>query len=349
MTAPYATPAARWAAILARDRAADGAFVYAVATTGVFCRPSCASRRPLRRNVRFFDGGAAAVEAGFRACRRCGPGAPDRGRERSARILEACRLLEGEERLTTRALARRLGVDVFGLQRAFKAEVGVTPQAYRRRALAERARAELSRAPSVSAAIYGAGYSTSSRFYDGLGRELGMAPGQARAGGRGAEVRYAIRRCSLGTLLVAWTARGVCDVRFADGEEAAARELRDRFPAAALARSDLPAWVDAVVAAVERPGPSTLPLDVQGTAFQQRVWEALRRIPAGETRSYAALAAELGAPGAARAVAGACAANSLAVLVPCHRVIRGDGDLAGYRWGIDRKRELLRRERERAR
>lgn len=348
MSQPYATPAARWSAILSRDAAADGAFVYAVSTTGVFCRPSCASRRPRREHVELFDDGEAARRAGYRACRRCGPEAAGRAREQTARLVEACRLLEQHgDRLTTRALARRLGLDVFRLQRLFQAEVGVTPQAYRRRALAERARGALAAAPSVSAAVYEAGYSTSSRFYAGVGHELGMAPRQARAGGRGAEVRYAVRRCSLGALLVAWTARGVCDVRFAEGEDEAARALLARYPAAALARSDLPAWLDAVVSQVERPGPSALPLDIQGTAFQQRVWEALRRIPAGETRSYAALARELGVPAATRAVAAACAANRLAVLVPCHRAVRSDGALAGYRWGLTRKRELLRRERRR--
>jgi AraC family transcriptional regulator of adaptative response/methylated-DNA-[protein]-cysteine methyltransferase len=343
---PYAREDDRWAAVVARDRAADGAFVCAVVTTGIYCRPSCASRRPLRENVRFFDRPEDAARAGFRPCLRCGPGA-DSGEARTARIVRACRLLEGEDRLETRELARKLGIDVFRLQREFRREVGVAPQAYRRRVLAERARDGLRRAPDVSTAIYGAGYSSSSRFYDGLGRELGMAPRQARAGGAGARVRFALRRSSLGVLVVAWTERGVCDVQFADSDAAAARSLRERWPAAELEGRAAPAWVDEVVELVERPRRSGIPLDIQGTAFQARVWEALRRIPLGETRSYAEVAADLGAPTAARAVARACATNPVAVLVPCHRVVRGSGALAGYRWGEARKRELLRRERER--
>jgi AraC family transcriptional regulator of adaptative response/methylated-DNA-[protein]-cysteine methyltransferase len=345
MSAPDTLADARWAAVVARDAASDRAFVYAVTSTGVFCRPSCASRRPLRRNVEFFETPAEAERAGYRACRRCGPGAPDRA-ERTARIVRACRLLEGEAPVTTRALARRLGVDVFHLQRQFRREVGVTPQAYRRRVLAERARAALQLAPSVSAAVYEAGYSSSSRFYEGVGRELGMAPRRARAG-EGPEVRFALRRCSLGAIGIAWTDRGVCDVRFAASGDEAARAIQARWPAARREPSGTPPWVDRVVEAVERPGPSDIPLDIRGTAFQQRVWAALRRIPPGETRSYAELAAALGLRGAARAVGRACAQNPIAVLVPCHRVVRGDGALAGYRWGVERKRALLRRERGR--
>lgn len=342
---PYATAEQRWTAVTGRDPSADGAFLYAVSTTKVFCRPSCGSRRPRRDHVEFFETCEAAVRAGYRPCRRCRPDASDRREELAALVARACRLLEREEGLQTRALAARLGVDVFRLQRLFRREVGVAPQAYRRRALAERARAALPGEPSVSAAIYGAGYSTSSRFYDGVGRELGMPPRQARAGGAGASVRFAIRACSLGRLLVAWTERGVCEVRFADTDAEAARALRARYPAAALCRADAPAWVDEVVERVERPGPSALPLDIQGTAFQQRVWEALRRIPPGQTRSYGQLAVEVAAPSAVRAVARAVASNRIAVLVPCHRIVRGDGQLSGYRWGQARKRELLRRER----
>lgn len=341
---PYATPEQRWAAVQARDRSADEAFVYAVSTTGVFCRPGCASRRPRREHVEFFDGAEAALRAGYRACRKCRPDAPVAEAER-ALVVRACRLLEGEEAIGTGALAARLVIDPFRLQRLFRREVGVAPQAYRRRALAERARAALAREPTVSAALYGAGYSASSRFYAGVGRELGMPPRQAKAGGAGASVEFTIRECTLGRLLVAWTARGVCEVRLADTDEEAAEALRARFPAATLRWTGAPAWVDEVAREVERPRRSTLPLDVQGTAFQQRVWEALRRIPPGETRTYGELAAQLGVPRAARAVAGAVAANPVAVLVPCHRVIRGDGQLSGFRWGPARKRELLRRER----
>ncbi len=345
MQTAYANPEERWAAVVARDRRADGAFVLGVKTTGVYCRPGCTARTPLRRNVEFFDSLSAAERAGYRACRRCTPDRASPWSEAVDRMVRACRLLEREERIETRELARRLGLNAFTLQRTFKKHVGVTPQAYRRRVLAERARGEIPAARSVSEAIYGAGYSSSSRFYEGIGRELGMPPRQARAGGRGTEVRYAVRSCALGALLVAWTERGACDVRFGETEEAAVRGIRVRFPAAALARSDVPAWVDEVVDVIERPRRSDIPLDIQGTAFQQRVWQELRRIPPGETRSYAQVAAAIGAPSAARAVASACAANHLAVLVPCHRVVRAGGDLSGYRWGPERKRELLRRER----
>jgi AraC family transcriptional regulator of adaptative response/methylated-DNA-[protein]-cysteine methyltransferase len=344
MQSEYSSPEERWAAVQARDAAADGAFLYGVTTTGVFCRPSCASRMPLLRHVRFFDTREAAERAGYRACRRCAPDRVDPRREAAARVVQACRLLESDEGLGTRELARRLGLNPFTLQRAFKRHVGVTPQAYRRRVLAERAREEIPAASSVSAAIYAAGYSSSSRFYEGVGRELGMQPRQARAGGRGAQVLYAIRSSGLGTLLVAWTERGVCDVRFGETEDEAVRGIRARFPAAALERSEVPGWVDEVVEVIERPRRSDIPLDVQGTAFQQRVWEELRRIPPGETRSYTQVAAAIGAPSAVRAVASACAANRLAVLVPCHRVVRSGGDLSGYRWGVERKRELIRRE-----
>ncbi len=344
MRTGYGTEDERWAAVVARDRGADGAFVLGVGSTGVYCRPGCTARTPLRRNVRFFDTPAAAEQAGFRACLRCRPDRSSPWQEAAARMVRACRMLEREEGLETRELARRLGMNPFTLQRTFKREVGVTPQAYRRRVLAERARERIPAARSVSEAAYGAGYSASSRFYDGVGRELGMPPRQARAGGRGAEVRYAVRPCSLGAVLVAWTGRGVCDVRFAASEDGAVRALRARFPAASAVPDEAPAWLDEVVEVIERPRRSDLPLDVQGTAFQQRVWAELRRIPPGETRSYAQVAAAIGAPSSARAVARACAANRLAVLVPCHRVIGKGGELSGYRWGTARKRELLRRE-----
>jgi AraC family transcriptional regulator of adaptative response/methylated-DNA-[protein]-cysteine methyltransferase len=344
MRIEYSTEAGRWAAVVTRDRRADGAFVLGVRTTGVYCRPGCTSRTPLRRNVEFFDAPAAAERAGYRACLRCKPDRTSPWREAAERIVQACRMLEREEGLETRELARRLGMNAFTLQRSFKQQVGVTPQAYRRRILAERARERIPASRSVSEAVYGAGYSGSSRFYEGVGRELGMPPRQAQAGGRGAEVRYAVRPCSLGTVLLAWTERGACDVRFAGTEAEAVRELRARFPAATAVRSQAPGWVDEVVELIERPRGSDLPLDIQGTAFQQRVWAELRRIPPGQTRSYAQVAAAIGAPSSARAVARACAANRLAVLVPCHRVIGKGGDLSGYRWGTARKRELLQRE-----
>ena len=344
----YATGAARWAALCQRDRAADGAFVYAVRTTGVFCRPSCAARQPLRANVVFFAEPAQARRAGYRACKRCAPEAGG-GRDGVAAIVQACRLLEREAATPSAQLASAVGLSGSYFVRAFKRHVGVTPQAYRRRVLAERAKNELGDARSVTDAVFDAGYASVSRFYAGAGRELGMTPRQARQGGPGQQLRYVVRRCSLGHVLVAWTARGVCEVGFGDRASEVVSALRERFAGAALARADVPAWIDRVIAAVEQPVTGTaaalnVPLDIRGTAFQQRVWEALRRIPVGETRSYAELARSLGAPSAARAVARACASNRLAVVVPCHRVLRGDGSLSGYRWRPERKRELLRRE-----
>jgi AraC family transcriptional regulator of adaptative response/methylated-DNA-[protein]-cysteine methyltransferase len=334
----------RWLAVLERRRSADGAFVYAVKTTGVFCRPSCASRRALRKNVRFFESPGQAVEAGYRACLKCAPGGEASAAQ--AKLLDACRLLEGEAGSGTREVALAIGLSEAHFVRAFKQLTGVTPQAYRRRVLAERARAALAGAPSVTDTVYEAGYSTSSRFYASVGQELGMSARQLRAGAAELEVSYVLRPCSLGVLLVAWTARGVCDVAFGDDEATVAAALRQRFPRASLERQEVPPWVDALVAGVERPRQLFVPLDVAGTAFQQRVWAALRQIPLGETRSYRELAAALGAPTGARAVAQACASNHLAMLIPCHRVVRADGELAGYRWGVERKRALLEREQE---
>lgn len=340
----YGSDEARWAAVEARQREADGAFVYAVDTTGVFCRPSCPSRLALRRNVRFFATAALAEGAGFRACKRCTPTREDPREPRAARIVRACRLLEDGAVTRTEAVARAVGLSPFHFQREFKKRVGITPQAYRRRLVAERAKSAVARAPSVTAAIYDAGYASSSRFYEGAGSELGMAPLRARAGALGEHVKYAVRRCALGAVLVAWTNLGVCDVRFGAREREVEAALRDRFPRATLEPAEVPAWVDAVVQAVERPRALDIPVDIEGTAFQERVWRELRRIPVGETRCYAEVAAAIGAPRAHRAVASACAHNTIAVAVPCHRVVRKDGAASGYRWGAARKKALLRRE-----
>ncbi len=341
----FASDGARWEAVRARARGADGAFVYGVETTGVFCRPSCPSRAALRKNVRFFDAPAAAARAGFRACKRCAPTHDDPRDVAAARIVKACRLLEGGEVARTADVAAAVGMSTFHFQRAFKRQVGVTPQAYRRRVVAERAKSGITGASSVTAALYDAGYASSSRFYDAAARELGMAPLRARAGAHGERVSYVVRRCALGAILVAWTARGVCDVRFGDHAKDAVVGVRRRFPRATLERAGAPRWVDAVVGAVDRPRALDVPLDIEGTAFQERVWSALRRIPAGATRTYAEVAAAIGAPAAHRAVAAACARNTLAVVVPCHRVVRKGGALAGYRWGVARKKALLDRER----
>ncbi len=350
MTIPtdFADDQSRWAAVMRRDRAADGAFVYAVETTGVFCRPSCASRPALRKNVRFFDGPAQAERAGFRACKRCKPTADDPRDLAAERMVRACRLLEEGEVTRTDAIAAALGMSAFHFLRTFKKHVGVTPQAYRRRVVTERAKDAVAHAPSVTRAIYDAGYSSSSRFYEGARAELGMTPRRARAGGDGERVRYVVRRCSLGALLVAWTERGACDVRFGASDREVTTAIHARFPAARIERAAVPPWVDAIVDAVERPlarsVPVDLPLDIRGTAFQERVWRELRCIPPGETRSYGEIAAAIGAPRAVRAVASACAENHVAVVIPCHRVVRADGSVSGYRWGAQRKKALLRRE-----
>jgi AraC family transcriptional regulator of adaptative response/methylated-DNA-[protein]-cysteine methyltransferase len=340
----YATDEDRWAAVVQRERGADGRFVYAVRTTGVFCRPACPSRQPLRKNVRFFAQSEEASRAGFRPCLRCRP--LESPMDEIASILrEACRRLERDGPAANRDVARAVGLSPFYFQRLFKDRMGVTPRAYRRRVVAERAKEALaSGSGTVARAIYEAGYSASSRFYEGAGRELGMPPRTVRGGGVGEEVRFALRRCSLGVVLIAWTSRGVCEVDFGDSREDTKRALVARFPQATLARTRVPTWVAEVVKAADRPRIANIPLDIQGTAFQQRVWSELRRIPIGETRTYAEIARAIGAPTAARAVAAACASNQLALVVPCHRVIAGNGDIAGYRWGKARKQALLARE-----
>jgi len=343
----FANPEQRWSALCARDASAEGRFVYAVVTTGVFCRPGCPSRRPLRANVRFFDTPALAAQAGFRPCKRCRPDAAPAASSTLQAIVKACRMLEAEGAVRTEQVAEQLGLSPSYLVRAFKRAMGITPQAYRRRVLAERARDGLAGASSVTEVAYSAGYASASRFYQGIGRELGMDPAEALAGAPGKRVQYAVRACSLGTMLVAWTERGVCEVCFEDEEDAAIATLRSRFPAASCAPTAAPGWVDQLLAAVERPQPLAVPLDIRGTAFQQRVWSELQRIPLGETRTYTDVACAIGEPRAVRAVANACARNPVAVVVPCHRVVRSDGALSGYRWGRARKQELLRRERAR--
>jgi AraC family transcriptional regulator of adaptative response/methylated-DNA-[protein]-cysteine methyltransferase len=264
-------------------------------------------------------------------------------------VVRACRLLaQPNKRAQSDEVAAQVGLSPYYFQRLFKKHTGITPQEYRRRALAERAKEELSQARSVTEAVFAAGYSSSSRFYDGPARELGMKAREARSGARDREVRYAVRASTLGRVLVAWTDEGVCDVSFGDDDAEVREALAERFPRAIVAEADLPPWVDAVIDLVERggdaKGAARIPTDIRGTAFQERVWRELRRIPRGETRTYSEVAQAIGAPQAVRAVAQACATNRVAVVVPCHRVVRSDGDVASYRWGRPRKEELLRRE-----
>jgi AraC family transcriptional regulator, regulatory protein of adaptative response / methylated-DNA-[protein]-cysteine methyltransferase len=338
----------RWAAVQRRDRVADGVFYYSVQTTGVYCRPSCASRPARRENVRFHETCAEAERAGFRPCKRCRPNEATPAERHASQVAKACRLIEeAEEAPSLDALAKAAGMSRFHFHRVFKAVTGVTPKAYADAHRRERVREELARSRTVTEAIYGAGFNSSGRFYASSPDALGMTPTEFRAGGNGASIRFAVGECSLGSVLVAATDKGVCAIEFGDDPEALVRGLQDRFPKARLigAEGEFERLVAKVVGLVEAPAQGVeLPLDVRGTAFQQRVWQALREIPAGLTASYGEIAARLGQPRAVRAVARACAANGIAVAIPCHRVVRTDGALSGYRWGVERRRALLDRE-----
>jgi AraC family transcriptional regulator of adaptative response/methylated-DNA-[protein]-cysteine methyltransferase len=346
--AAFTTDEARWDAVKRRDRAADDVFYYSVRTTGVYCRPSCGARRPNRENVAFYESREAARRAGFRPCKRCRPDQPAPGAEQAATIAKACRVIEtAESEPSLDTLAAAAGMSRFHFHRVFKAATGVTPKAYAAARRGARLRSELGRGGTVTEAAYGAGFNSSGRFYAATAPMLGMRPKAFRAGGKDAVIRFALGQCSLGAILVAATERGVCAISLGDDPEALLRELQDRFPKAELIGGDrdFEKLVAKVVGLVERPAQGAdLPLDIRGTAFQQRVWAALARVPAGQTLSYSELAKRVGAPSAVRAVAGACAANKLAVAIPCHRVLRTDGALSGYRWGIARKRALLDRE-----
>lgn len=348
MSASHADPS-RWRAVVARDAAADGAFVYAVETTGVYCRPSCAARTPRPENVRFYPDPAAAEAAGFRACKRCRPGQPSAAEVRAAVVADLCRFIdESPEAPTVAELAARAGWSPSHLSRVFRAVTGLTPKRYVTGRRAERVRDALGGEASITEAMYDAGYNSSARFYEDADGQLGMTPGAWRRGGAGETIRFAVGATSLGAVLVAGTERGVCAVALGDDADGLVRDLQDRFPRAELVggAAAFEAWVAGVVGLVEAPGAAPdLPLDVRGTAFQRRVWTALRAIPPGTTATYADVARAIGAPRASRAVAAACAANPVALAIPCHRVVRRDGALAGYRWGIERKRALIDRER----
>lgn len=338
----------RWSSVVARDATADGKFWYSVTTTGVYCRPSCGSRAPRPENVRFHATRADAERAGFRACKRCKPDQAALSEQHAALVTAACRAIERANAAPSLAqLAQDAGMSPFHFHRVFKAVTGLTPKQYANAHRHHRVRNELKRAASVTDAVYDAGYNSSARFYEKSTAILGMRPKDYRAGGAETQIRFAVGQCSLGAILVAQSERGICAILLGDDADALTRDLQDRFPKAQLLGGDaqFERIVAQVVGFVEAPRNGLdLPLDVRGTAFQQRVWQALRKIPAGKTVSYAEIATRIGAPQAVRAVAGACAANMHAVAIPCHRVIKRDGALSGYRWGVARKQALLARE-----
>lgn len=338
----------RWAMLRARTPAADGKFLYSVKTTGVYCRPSCPVRRARPENVQFHSTCADAERAGFRPCKRCKPNQPSLKEQYAKEIAAACRIIEkSEDPPKLGQLASHAGLSPFHFHRVFKSITGITPKSYAAAHHAIRVRAELGRSESVTEAIFGAGYNSSSRFYEKSDGLLGMTPTRFRAGGANTAIRFAIGDCSLGAILVAATERGVCAISLGDDPEKLACEFQDRFPRAELIGGDaqFEKWVAHVVGYVDNPAIGLdLPLDIRGTAFQQRVWRALRDIPIGSTATYTEVAQRIGAPKSARAVARACATNVLAIAIPCHRVVRTDGSLSGYRWGVERKRALLKKE-----
>lgn len=356
-----------WTSVLSRDKDSDGAFIYAVVTTGVYCRPSCPSRRPHRGNVRFFSSADSAERAGFRACQRCRPRSsrpgPNAAIERARAFIDRMISESGDERLTLQRIAREAGVSPHHLQRKFREIVGLTPAEYGRARRSERLKEELRRGETVSRATYGAGYGSSSRLYESADTQLGMTPATYQRGGAGANIEYVVAQTSLGYLLVAATERGICSVTLGDDAARLEERFAAEYPAATLRHvpvdgsvlvnaptsSRLARWVRQVIANVDGGrgcGGADIPLDLKASAFQWKVWRELQRIPRGETRSYSEIAAAIGSPRATRAVASACAQNPVALVIPCHRVLRRDGELGGYRWGVERKRQLLETENE---
>jgi AraC family transcriptional regulator, regulatory protein of adaptative response / methylated-DNA-[protein]-cysteine methyltransferase len=337
-----------WTAVENRDAGADGRFFYGVRTTGVYCRPGCASRRPLRANTVFFETTEAAKAAGFRACKRCRPTDGSAASRHLAAVEKACALLRASETVPSLAeLAYAAAISRFHFHRVFKQITGVTPRDYARSHRLGRLGEKLDAGQPIAASIYASGFGSSSRAYEAAPAGLGMTPGARRRGGSGETIRFVTVETPLGWALVAATERGICMTALGDDREKLAEALSRRFPAAAVIAEDagLKGWADRIVRFITAPGENLdLPLDIRGTAFQARVWRALQRIPLGKTASYTEIAAALGQPKAVRAVAQACAANKLALIVPCHRVIRSDGNLGGYRWGLERKRALLARE-----
>jgi AraC family transcriptional regulator of adaptative response/methylated-DNA-[protein]-cysteine methyltransferase len=352
--APLVNEATAWESVLQRDASADDRFLYAVTTTGIYCRPSCPSRRPKRDNVAFFSSAAAAEEAGFRACQRCRPNrakAPHRAIERAREYIDTHIADLGEERITLELLGEESGLSPYHLQRKFKEIVGLTPAQYVRARKSERLKGEHKRGETVSRATFGAGYGSSSRVYGDSDKRLGMTPATYRRGGAGAHIEYVTARTSLGILLVGATDRGICAVTLGNDAKTLERALELEYPAATRTyvshpSSTLGAWVADIIEAIDSDRVRLdIPFDIQASAFQWKVWRELQKIPFGETRSYSEIASAIGAPRAVRAVASACANNRAAVIIPCHRVVRQNGELGGYRWGLERKQLLIEKER----
>jgi AraC family transcriptional regulator of adaptative response/methylated-DNA-[protein]-cysteine methyltransferase len=345
---PDLTDETFWTAVKVRDPSFDGKFFYSVATTGVYCRPSCGARLARRENVAFHASCQEAEAAGFRPCKRCKPNETSLHDRHAAKVAQTCRLIEkAEEPPTLDALAATAGLSPYHFHRIFKAIAGVTPKAYAAAHRQKRVRGNLTRSSSVTEAIHEAGFNSSGRFYANANQVLGMTPTAYRAGGADAQIRFAVGECSLGSVLVATSDKGIAAILLGDDPEALVHDLEDRFPNATLigGDKDYENVMATVLGLVEAPQTGLdLPLDMRGTAFQHRVWTALREIPAGTTATYSQIAERIGMPKAVRAVAAACAANKLAVAIPCHRVVRNDGSLSGYRWGVDRKRKLIERE-----
>jgi AraC family transcriptional regulator of adaptative response/methylated-DNA-[protein]-cysteine methyltransferase len=340
----------RWQAVVDRDASLDGTFVFAVSSTGIFCRPSCPAKRARRENVRFFDHAAAAEQAGYRACLRCRPKAAD-GNPQSAMVRAICRYIEQhiEDRLTLGLLGKEFRLSPFHLQRTFKAVLGVSPKAYIDACRLRQVKQNLQAGHNVTTSLYAAGYGSSSRLYERTAGQLGMTPEKYRRGALAAIVRYTTARSPLGRMLIAATDKGICAIQFADTDAELQQGLMREFPFAVRKRDDeaMAQWKLSLERLID--GEETnrsLPLDIRATAFQRKVWQHLQRIPRGETRSYSEVARKIGMPKATRAVARACATNPVAVAIPCHRVVRRGGELGGYRWGIERKEQLLAMEKE---